>query len=379
MKPARLIRHSAANRPARLRGAVGEGIENTNRYRIRTLESLGGSSSTARVPRSGFTLIEVLVCIGVVGILVALLLPAVQASRSRARQVTCVNNLKQLCVAAHTFETSFRGFPATTMHSYFPDGIRPGISAQARLVPYVLGDVELLKQLDFNDMSPNVPGTLPGSNSAKNVPFLSLHVPTFLCPEESHDGAGNSYRTCMGSGPGWMSSKMGATCVDPGNGTGAFVNGRSVKPTEIRDGLSNTVLFSERLLADGQTGAYTPWQDIHFPNTSICTVAEARSVCAVVFSDLPPHDSYAGWTWLYGGWNHTWYSHVLPPNSAIPDCNPGATFVAGGAPGAYSARSLHAGSVNVVMADGSTRSIAETIDLNVWQAMATRDSGEVSQ
>lgn len=379
MKTARLIRRSTAHRQARLRAALADGIENTNRLRIRRAASLCNRASPPRVPRSGFTIIEVLVCIGVVGILVAILLPAVQASRSRARRVACVNNLKQLGVAVHTFETAFRGFPETTMHSFVNRVLRSGISAQARLVPYVLGDSESLKQMDFDDMTPNKPGIPPRSSSARNEPFLSLRVPTFLCPEESHDGAGNSYRTCMGSGPGWLGPKTGATCVDPGNGTGAFVNGRSVKPTEIRDGLSNTVLFSERLLADGQAGAYTPWRDIHFPNSTICTVAEARSVCAVVFSDLPPHDSYAGWTWLYGGWNHTWYSHVLPPNSAIPDCNPGGIIVAGGAPGAYSARALHPGGVNVVMADGSTRFIDETIDLSVWQAMATRDSGELSQ
>ncbi|MEX1232361.1 MAG: DUF1559 domain-containing protein [Planctomycetaceae bacterium] len=86
----------------------------------------------------------------------------------------------------------------------------------------------------------------------------------------------------------------------------------------------------------------------------------------------PPHDSYGGSSWLFGGWRHTWYNHIRTPNSPGWDC---ATGVGGG--GAVTARSFHFGGVNIVLGDGSGRFVSDSIDLAVWRALASRKNGEV--
>lgn len=131
-------------------------------------------------------------------------------------------------------------------------------------------------------------------------------------------------------------------------------------------------MFSERVM--GSRGAYRPYSDYLVFLGNICSVADAAAICGA----LPPggpFDSYGGATWLFGGWRQTWYNHLLPPNSPVPDCNSGP-LSSGGGSGAYTARSYHPGGVNSAMADGSARFVSQQIDSLVWWAVSTRRGAE---
>ncbi|OYV78005.1 MAG: hypothetical protein B7Z73_19840, partial [Planctomycetia bacterium 21-64-5] len=172
-------------------------------------------------------------------------------------------------------------------------------------------------------------------------------------------------------GPGIVAPAETATCTDPGNGTGAFVHGRSVRPAEFLDGLSNTAMFSERVM--GGRGAYRPYSDYLVSLPDICTTSDAIGTCSSLATG-GLYDAYAGATWLFGGWRQTWYNHLFTPNSPVPDCNANP-IASGGGRGAYTARSYHPGGVNSAMADGSARFVSQDIDLSVWRALATRGGG----
>jgi prepilin-type processing-associated H-X9-DG protein len=171
-------------------------------------------------------------------------------------------------------------------------------------------------------------------------------------------------------------------CADPGPKPcgGAFVQARALRDADFRDGLSNTVFFSERVVGDGDPNRFDPWRDIFCaqPAVGFCGPQVAIAYCSTWVLPDSLHDSYCGLTWLFGGWQHTWYHHLMPPNSRIPDCNDGCFYVAGGYFGLDTARSEHPGGVNVVHGDGSVRFIAEQINLDVWRAISTRAGSEIA-
>ena len=125
------------------------------------------------------------------------------------------------------------------------------------------------------------------------------------------------------------------------------------------------------MVGDRDPEAFTPWRDAATVGwIDLKTVAETEETCRRIGPDPVEHRSYGGAAWLFGGFGHSWYNHILPPNSRTPDCEYGR--------GAFTARSLHAGGVNVSLVDGSARFAADAIDLAVWRALATRRLGEVT-
>jgi prepilin-type processing-associated H-X9-DG protein len=177
-----------------------------------------------------------------------------------------------------------------------------------------------------------------------------------------------------------MEIGSGVACLDAGNMAGAFVNGRETKPRDFTDGLSNTALFSERVIGDGLPSVFNSWTDMYYVvgrRTGFCTAAELTINCRQLGRRNSAHDSLLGLTWLFGGWRQTWYNHAIGPNSRIPDCTANPPTTAGGNSGAYSARSYHDGGVNVALADGSVRFVSEVVNLTVWRALSTRRGGEL--
>jgi prepilin-type processing-associated H-X9-DG protein len=134
----------------------------------------------------------------------------------------------------------------------------------------------------------------------------------------------------------------------------------------VHDGQSNTAFYSERLVGDGNSGRYTPWRDIAvYGDLHFYYPDDALQACAAL-TTVRMHYSYSGHTWLIGTYSQTGYNHILPPNAAIPDCVDHWVGTLG--QGAYTARSLHPGGVNVAFGDGAVKFVSETIDLKVWRA-----------
>lgn len=330
-------------------------------------------------PCSAMTIVEVLVALSVIGLLAALLLPAVQFARESARRTECLNNLRQLGLATQNHAATHNGaFPATSTNGMDPQGqtLLASISIQRNLLGFL--DLSAIhSKIDFSEMPINQPGAPPGFLNADLNELLTVRVPVFLCPSDVQRPGATNYRANMGYGPGNYDPGPPAPSSFAGNVAGAFVHGRSTRANEFRDGLSNTVLASEKLIGDGTQQRYTPWTDyFYFWGGDFLSAEDAIQGCGSLTQPNPAHASYAGWTWLLGGWNSTWYNHILPPNSPVPDCSAGGNAMAGGGHGAYAARSFHQGGVNAVLTDGSARFISSQINQLIWRSLSTRAGGE---
>ena len=323
--------------------------------------------------RRGFTLIELLVVIGIIALLVGLLLPAVQASREASRRAHCANNLKQVILATHAFEVVNGGFPTTHFFGLLP---RPkgstalgNYSVHFRLLPY----------LEQNDLYNSINMSLPVGADLVGLEIYHRTAATcalnaFLCPSDPNTMSGpfapTSYRACTGLGE--MKKRDGLTYVQF---EGAFVPpmyGNSLRLSEISDGLSNTLAFSEKPVGSGSTRTYSPFRDWSEVNWNDEMLADQWIVsCSRPVSIKPKLD--AGATWMSAGAIHTHFFATAPPNSLIPDCG----IVLDDGIGLFSARSYHPGGVNAAMADGSVRWFSSGTQMRLWRSLGTRAGGEV--
>jgi type II secretory pathway pseudopilin PulG len=319
--------------------------------------------------RIGLTLIELLVVCSIIGMLVALTMPAVQRAREASRRATCKNNLRQIGLALHNYESNFQVYPAATAGYLLmqPTGADArDFSPFVYLLPY-LDEQALYSTVNF-DVTAFDPE--PGWDGPENVTALSRRVSLFLCPTDpwpSVQGAGTTnYRVNVGTGPRAF----------PPDDNGAFDVATWHTVAEFRDGLASTAAVSERVKGDGEGTRYSPAPDIwqSGPIGATPSLEQLRVLCAAPSGPIPKHYSNAGASWFHGGSLWTWYNHGLTPNHHIPDCTTAATVSV--MPGLVTARSMHPGSVGVLMMDGSVRNAQDTISLEVWQALATRSGAE---
>ena len=316
--------------------------------------------------RSAFSLVELLVAIGIVGLLTSLVLSAVQVSRESARRVQCLDHLKQLGNAAMGHVSAHGGFPKTTAGQGQSQHSAQSISPHVYLLPFVERE-QLYSRIDFDE--PGATSLNAPPSSSANPELLTINVPLFRCPSDGqYWGGANNYRANMGAGPGALLAIHNGVAKEPANGTGAFRVFRSIRPAEISDGLSSTALFSERLVGGLSISTFSGTRDYFFPPIAIDTIADADLACWLPAGTNPAHDAYSGTNWLFGGYRYTWYNHVRTPNSVLPDC--------GRVSGAYAARSAHPGGVNLLLADGAGRFVDSSIEPAVWRALATRAGGE---
>jgi len=335
-----------------------------------SMATLSGMSPR-RGGRSGLTLIELLVVIGIVGILVSLLMPAVQQAREAARRSECARRLKELIRATHAFESAHGGFPPA-LYTRYPkpeDQWRyAAMSTHVAILPYI-DQVSLYNVLNI-EVQTYIIEHLPRENAtaARTV------VEAFLCPSDplrrdARPWAPNSYRGCLGADPGRRVPRGIASAE-----AGAFVRIRDRLPvSNFRDGLSNTLAFSEKPIGSGPGSAYKPFRDwarINF-HPSAATAAEWAAVCAELDAVEQPRLD-AGRTWLLAGAIYTHFYASVPPNSPVPDC--GRMSARG--EGVFTARSYHPEGVNAALADGSVRWYSSTTDTAVWRALGTRSGGE---
>lgn len=317
---------------------------------------------------TGFTIIELLVSIGVMSILVAILLPAIQSSRETARKTACLNNLKGLGLAFESYRAAKGTYPETTNAMQIVSGkvVFRSLSPHARLIPYMQYPSV---RVDANEDSPDR-FDAPPPPSTKNLWANDLRIPGFLCPSDELADQGTNYRACMGPEPARSLPRLGEPAGAYKSRDGAFRNTNIAHDAEFRDGKSNTILFCEKLVGDRDRDRYTPWRDLLQSGASTIEDSEqAAAICNLPVPPLPIHDSFLGMSYLLGGNRHTWYNHTFTPNSPSPDC---ACQDSSASEAAITARSRHPSGVNGSIADGSARFIADQIDLRVWKALATR-------
>ncbi len=330
-----------------------------------------GPTSTRR---AGFTLIELLVVIAIIAVLIALLLPAVQAVREAARRAQCTNNLKQLGLALHNYETSWTSFPVGFLFAY--RGVLPTSSPMqyrwsvlAQMTPY-LEQVTIYNALNFNfplAHKPTASGALFWPYFPANTTAMATQVEMFLCPSDgasppAQDSGPTNYAFCAGSG---------LNGGDATNADGAFILGPSIRIAAITDGTSQTAAAAEQLL--GIAGPYS--QPSPTPIPSPLNRAMAR-LAAAPLTDAGCASASDGWllnrgaSWWDGNYQNALYNHYLPPNAPRPDC------IVYHNPGWKAARSLHPGGVNLLFCDGHVAFMKDSVNLLTWRAVSTRAGGE---
>jgi prepilin-type N-terminal cleavage/methylation domain-containing protein/prepilin-type processing-associated H-X9-DG protein len=326
--------------------------------------------------RQAFTLVEVLVVIGIIGLLAGLILPAVQAARESARRMWCVNNLRQLALASNNFAASNNGYPSWVTYRGLgpaPKHIANRASLHCQLLEY------MEESALFNAINFDVPDSFTQFTLAPENSTAATHtVAGFLCPSDplaTAAAAGcQSYRGNAGLGE-WRSLILGGVLFDfyPG----AFGPTGSVLPlSAFTDGMANTIAFAEKRIGSGP-GPYNPavdWIELVSPPTD-ATVDDWVAVC----SSLPPVSANvertdSGRIWLLYGAIFADFFTSVAPNSLVPDCG-SARHLYGS--GVFAARSYHPGGVNAAMADGSVRWFTSTIAVRNWRALGTRSGGEV--
>ena len=308
--------------------------------------------------------------IAIIGILIGLLLPAVQSARESGRRASCSNNLRQIGIAASAFLSEQQAFPCgSESHAWAAAPSTPWTffrwSALAHLTPY-LEDNNVYKMLDFSVPIYNANFNVTPQNAAG----VATVIPTFLCPSDrrlivSPLFAPTNYAACAGSGVNGGS---------PVTADGIFYINSHTRPEQIPNGLSHTALLSESILGnpDGSASMNDPTVDYKFTLSTPLTDGDCSSTNQWNVSDG------RGFAWACGEFRCALYNHYYLPNQDMPDCL--GSGLGGGVQtefidyGWRTARSRHPGGVNLVMADGSVSFIDNGITLPVWQAMASRGS-----
>jgi len=310
--------------------------------------------------KRGFTLVELLVVIAIIGILVALLLPAIQAAREAARRSECTNNLKQLSVALHNYHDTHRTFPwgaaggwGYTWHAY----ILPYVEQQAvyKIVPSPLSDAGY-----GDDSRPTDPCTV----------LAQIGIKTFKCPSQpgglNYSGSvnnvsGRNVGNYLGCAGGNLNRGTGQTSgVDPRTSNGIMLaynmihtRGRigPISMADVIDGTSTTVLVGEAIYEHGGSAKFCDQCDRHYFYSN--GIDENRS----------DSDSGGDYSECLGS---TYYPINSFKSSKIADTNRALAF------GSY-----HPGGCNISLADASTRFVSEDVDIVTWRGLGSRDGGEV--
>lgn len=312
-------------------------------------------------PRPAFTLVELLVVIAIIGMLVSLLLPAVQAAREAARRMQCSNNLKQLALAMHNYHDIHNCFAINYAWRSIPGGggggpaiANTGKSWMQMILPQ-LEQGPLFNKIDFRI---GLQGTAP--NIVQNREVANTVIPTYLCPSDGENGGGRlggrsdvnvnppgtwavtNYKACAGSNWNWgiyrpVSSPSGKNAGSPdglnaGNGLLCSNQQNTNPPTRMRDvldGTSNTFAVGEAM------PGWSRWNWWYNPNAVTATCAIPLNVV------LRRPKNISNW-----------------PNN-------------------YSFASRHPGGGMFGLCDGSVRFVSDTIDIGTYRALATISSGEV--
>ncbi len=352
------------------------------------------ASSVYRAERRGFTLVELLVVIAIIGILVALLLPAIQAAREAARRTECMNNLRQLSVAALNYESTKNAFPMGRRRGNIWDGGQKKTIPQWGHLALVLPYVEAAESYDLIDFHDYNHGTHNDPNEVKKIRLDFL-----LCPSDSEDRMNNT--TCDGGGD-WRDVGRTSYCGNGGSmpgetkdeampdGTfrgvednnGIFITNRAIRLRDVTDGSTQTALYAEAVLGDGDNIRTEIPGDWFRAIGAMPTTDSIYASCTnplVVKSGGTNQFPCRGRNWVHGDYTTSRYTHIMPPNEKSCSRSTG-TFNAISVNedgNATTASSRHPGGANVSCADASVHFVSETIDLLVWRALGSRNGEDI--
>ena len=320
--------------------------------------------------KKGFTLIELLVVIAIIAVLIGLLLPAVQKVREAAARMKCQNNLKQLGLATHNHEVAISTYPSLGDYPLGTTGV--AWSVPSKLLPYVEQDT-LQKLINFG-----VPyNTQPA--------ITQFRVPVLICPSDPNDrarpdGALTHYPLNYGANAGtWFAFMPGAGAGTSGDG--AFVVNRGTRVSEFTDGLSNTLAMAE-------VKAYTPYFRNAGNPSALGTARPTNPTAIAAWGGEFKSDS--GHTeWVDARVHQTGVTTTFPPNTKVPYTTGGITYdvdftsmregqtINRPTYAVITSRSYHTNGLNILLMDGSVRSVSNRVTSQTWLGLGTRTGGEV--
>jgi prepilin-type processing-associated H-X9-DG protein len=327
----------------------------------------------------GFSIIEVIVVLGILMTITSLILPAIQASRESSRRLSCTNNLKQIGVAINLYYDSNSVFPCNIL---YPNAKEDTNYSFYSFCSRILVDLDqpLFNSINFQTGTLpldcfGVPNYNPMSKATfkSNVTSYNTPVKIFMCPSDSLSGYLNpitSYRGNAGTGPG-----LSASFEYPDSGNGIFGEIGVINASHVTDGLSNTAFVSERTVGSGiANNSSFEYQNVNLLTTLAFSTSDILKGCRI--SEISsPRSIYtnSGKWWFWAGREKTLYTHAQIPNGSVIDC-----MVSGAIPptGMSTARSYHNNGVNLLLGDGSVRFIKSTINPATWFGLGTRGGGE---
>jgi prepilin-type N-terminal cleavage/methylation domain-containing protein/prepilin-type processing-associated H-X9-DG protein len=276
---------------------------------------------------TAFTLVELLVVIAIIGILVALLLPAIQAAREAARRTSCVNNEVQLALAVHSYEFHFETLPPGVTNPTGPIRNEPNgnhVGWLARILPY-FEEYTLFRKFDAD----------AGAYAPANAPVRSAEIDCLICPSEPGEISNQDHTIARSTYAGCHNDVEAP--IDKDNRGLLFLDSK-IRYSDIEDGSSKTILLSEKLLGPDDLGWVSG------------TRATLRN------TGIKPN-------WADGDRAKSLHelAEEAPPNSL---------FVGG-----FSSR--HPGIINVAFADGSVRAVTDSIDLETFHQLGNRADGQI--
>ena len=360
-----------------------------------------------KVGKKAFTLVELLVVIAIIGMLVALLLPAVQAAREAARRMQCANHMKQWALAAHNHHDIFDAIPAA-QNQLKKDG-HGSFSATVKLLPFMEQQAVYEGVRELDNPWPTA------AEDPTNPRYSHANISTIRCPSDTvikdpvlvpASGTGAVYGTrtqrvtniavCYGDGANNLrQNRTGQTTGDVST-RGMFYWGNARNFSFASDGTSNTLLISESVVASKAASREVRGGIAHVSGidtgdwTFNPLVCQAQTQQGGLFTVAPTHSQWRHGRWLDGGVLYSGFNTIMPPNGM--SCVSHATD--GDAPGFYTANSNHTGGVNVARLDGSGNFVSNSVDTNglpaaqqgnylegaspygVWGAMGTPRGGE---